>query len=108
MKDLGVPVSLLGYTYIRRAIELVVDKQSLVHQITKILYPAIAKEFDTKATRVERAIRHAIEVSCERGNTELLQELFRYSYSPSKGKPTNGEFIATIAEYISIKRGDIK
>ena len=101
LKDLGVPANLLGYKYVRRAIEIVYATPSAIDCVTKVLYPTVAKEFDTTATRVERAIRHAVEMSWDRGDIDKLNEVFRHSYSTQKGKPTNSEFIATIADYLN-------
>ena len=102
LKDLGVPPSLLGYIYLKYAIEITIQDFSLVRAITKQLYPAIAKQFNTTKSRAERAIRHAVEVSWERGNIDTMHKLFGYTVSADKGKPTNSEFIATIAEHFRI------
>ena len=102
LKELGVPPSLLGYMYLKYAIEITIQDFSLVRAITKRLYPEIAKEFQTTCSRAERVIRHAIEVSWERGNIDTMHKLFGYTVSADKGKPTNSEFIATIAEHFRI------
>lgn len=102
LKELGMPVSLLGYAYTRYAIKLVYDNPTLVSAITKELYPNIAREFNTTPTRVERAIRHAVETAWYRGNAEFQQKLFGYSISVDRGKPTNSELITTIADYIKL------
>lgn len=103
LKDLGIPANLSGYAYVRYAIELVVKEPEAVYGITKRVYPEVATAFKTTSNRVERAIRHAVETSCNRGNLEAMQKLFGYSYSVEKGKPTNSEFIATIADKLHIK-----
>ncbi len=108
LHELGVPSHIKGYSYIRDSIMEVFLNPNLVGGITKELYPKIAKEFNTTVSRVERAIRHAIEVSWNRGNWDLMQEIFGYSVDIDKAKPTNSEFIITIAdklrlEYINVK-----
>ena len=104
LKDLGVSANLRGYVYLRRAVELALalpDANRLA--LTKLLYPQIAAEFDTTPSGVERTIRHAIEVSCNRGSEAAFNQIFRYSYSARRGKPTNSEYVATIADYIKLK-----
>ena len=108
LHELGVPSHIKGYSYIRDSILAVFLDPNLVGGITKELYPKIAKEFNTTTSRVERAIRHAIEVSWNRGNWDLMQEIFGYSVDIDRAKPTNSEFIITIAdklrlEYINFK-----
>lgn len=98
--DIGIPAHLKGYRYIREAILLVVEDMDMIDAVTKILYPTVARKFDTTASRVERAIRHAIEVAWDRGDLETLQKYFGYTVSNAKGKPTNSEFIAMIADCI--------
>ena len=100
--ELGVPAHLKGYYYIRDAIILGVNDREAIDRITKILYPNIAREYKTTASRVERAIRHAIEVVWTRGNLEILEDYFGYSIDPSKGRPTNSEFIATLIDKIKV------
>lgn len=100
LKELGVPASLLGYHYLRYAIDLMANDMSLVNKITKQLYPEVAKQFKTTISRAERAMRHAIETGWNRGNNDLQCKLFSYTVDAKKGKPTNGEFIATVADYI--------
>lgn len=100
IKELGIPANILGYNYLRYAIEITVQDFSIVNKITTRLYPEIANKFDTTNSRTERAIRHAIEVGWLRGNEDLIIKLFGYSISADKGKPTNSEFIATVADYI--------
>ena len=102
IKELGIPANLSGYHYIRYAIEITLDDFNLVNRITKLLYPAVAKKFNTTKTGAERAIRHAIEVGWLNANEDFVMELFGYSISADKGKPTNSEFIATVADYISL------
>lgn len=100
IKELGIPASLTGYHYIRYAVELMINDITLMNAITKTLYPTVAKEFNTTSIRVERSIRHAIEISWNRANEKFATELFGYSIDANKGKPTNGEFIVTVADYI--------
>ena len=108
MHELGVPAHIKGYQYMREAIMLVVKDASLVNSITKLLYPQIAKTFYTSASRVERAIRHAIEVAWERGDTDVIQSWFGYTVSAQKGKPTNSEFIALVADQIRLETKEVK
>ena len=98
LHELGVPSHIKGYQYIREGITLVYKKPDIVGGITKELYPEIAKKFDSTVSRVERAIRHAIEVSWNRGNWDLMEEIFGHSVDIDKAKPTNSEFIVTIAD----------
>jgi len=100
--DMGIPANIRGYTYIREAIILVIGEPTLLNSVTKELYPRVAEIFDTTAARVERAIRHAIEIAWTRGNIELLNSLFGYTVSSEKGKPTNSAFIARIADKIRL------
>lgn len=100
LREIGIPAHLTGYPYIHRAIEMVIQDSTLIHNITKVLYAEIAKEFNTTPSRVERAIRHAVEVSWERGNPDVLRRYFGYTVSVSKGRPTNSEFIAQTARII--------
>jgi two-component system response regulator (stage 0 sporulation protein A) len=102
LKMAGIPASLSGYEYLKVAISKVLENPALIHSVTTELYPISAKERNTTSTRLERAIRHAIEVGFERGNHEYLQKLFGYSASAMKGKATNSEFIATVAEDIRL------
>ncbi len=102
--DIGVPAHIKGYQYLREAITLTVKDMEVINAVTKILYPAVAKKFGTTASRVERAIRHAIEVAWDRGDLETLQKYFGYTVSNAKGKPTNSEFIAMIADRIHLER----
>lgn len=99
---LGVPSHVAGYKYLRTSIILGVNDPAIIQQITKQLYPKIAKQYNSTSARVERAIRHAIEVACNRGQEEAIEEIFGYTISAEKGKPTNSEFIATLADRILI------
>lgn len=101
--EIGVPAHIKGYQYLREAIMMAVEDTSMLSSITKILYPTIAKKFATTPSRVERAIRHAIEVAWSRGRMETLDALFGYTINTGKGKPTNSEFIALIADRIRLK-----
>ena len=101
--EVGVPAHIKGYQYLREAIMMVVKDTEVINQITKQLYPEIACKYKTTPSRVERAIRHAIEVAWNRGNTETLNDLFGYTISNRKGKPTNSEFIALIADKIRLE-----
>ncbi len=100
--EIGVPAHIKGYQYLREAIMMSVENPSMISSITKILYPTIAKRFQTTPSRVERAIRHAIEVAWSRGRMETLDSLFGYTIDTGKGKPTNSEFIALIADKIRL------
>ncbi|MCM1465001.1 MAG: sporulation initiation factor Spo0A C-terminal domain-containing protein [Bacteroidales bacterium] len=100
--EIGVPAHIKGYQYLREAIMMSVDDPVMISSITKILYPTIAKRFQTTPSRVERAIRHAIEVAWSRGKMETLDSLFGYTIDTGKGKPTNSEFIALIADKIRL------
>ena len=98
--EIGVPAHIKGYMYLREAITMVVNDMELLSAVTKELYPSIAKKYNTTASRVERAIRHAIEVAWGRGQVDAINKLFGYTVHNEKGKPTNSEFIAIIAEKI--------
>lgn len=102
--EIGVPAHIKGYQYLREAIIITVNDMEVINAVTKVLYPAVAKKFGTTPSRVERAIRHAIEVAWDRGDLETLQRFFGYTISNIKGKPTNSEFIAMIADSLSLKR----
>ncbi len=102
--EIGVPAHIKGYQYLREAIILTIGDMEIINAVTKVLYPAVAKKFDTTPSRVERAIRHAIEVAWDRGDLETLQKFFGYTVSNIKGKPTNSEFIAMIADNLSLRR----
>lgn len=101
--EIGVPAHIKGYMYLREAITMVYNDIELLGSITKVLYPDIAKKFNTTASRVERAIRHAIEVAWSRGNIDSISSLFGYTVSQSKAKPTNSEFIAMVADKLRIE-----
>ena len=100
--EIGVPAHIKGYHYLRGAIMMAVEDMNMLNSITKILYPTIAKNHQTTPSRVERAIRHAIEVAWSRGKMDTIDELFGYTVSVGKGKPTNSEFIALIADKIRL------
>ena len=103
IKEIGVPAHIKGYSYLREAIQMVYYDIELLGSVTKILYPEIAKKFGTTPSRVERAIRHAIEVAWNRGNYESISQMFGYTVHHLKSKPTNSEFIAMIADKIRIE-----
>lgn len=102
--EIGIPAHIKGYQYLREAIILSIEDMDIINAVTKVLYPAVAKKFNTTPSRVERAIRHAIEVAWDRGDIETLQRFFGYTVSNIKGKPTNSEFIAMIADRLSLQR----
>ena len=102
--EIGVPAHIKGYQYLREAIIITIRDMEVINAVTKVLYPAVAKKFNTTPSRVERAIRHAIEVAWDRGDIETLQRFFGYTVSNIKGKPTNSEFIAMIADCLSLRR----
>ncbi|MFJ5768663.1 sporulation transcription factor Spo0A [Psychrobacillus sp. NPDC093180] len=103
IKEIGVPAHIKGYSYLREAIQMVYSDVELLGSITKVLYPEIAKKFQTTPSRVERAIRHAIEVAWNRGNYETISKMFGYTVHHLKSKPTNSEFIAMIADKIRME-----
>lgn len=103
LHQIGVPAHIKGYHYLRCAIILTLKDIKIINSVTKQLYPAVAEQFDTTASRVERAIRHAIEVAWDRGDVEVLNAYFGYTVQNSRGKPTNSEFIAMIADQIRLK-----
>ena len=105
--EIGVPAHIKGYQYLREAIILTIKDMDKINAVTKILYPEVARAFDTTPSRVERAIRHAIEVAWDRGDVEVLQKFFGYTVSGIKGKPTNSEFIAMIADHLSLKQRQV-
>ena len=102
--EIGVPAHIKGYQYLREAITMVVNNIELLNGITKELYPRIAQTFNTTPSRVERAIRHAIEVAWSRGRVETINKLFGYTIHDEKGKPTNGEFIAMVADRLRMQK----
>lgn len=101
--NVGVPANIKGYQYLRDAILMTIDDNEMINAVTKQLYPEVAKRHKTTSSRVERAIRHAIEVACTRGNEECFYKLFGYTVSTLKGKPTNSEFIALIADKLRLE-----
>lgn len=101
--EIGVPAHIKGYQYLREAIIIAVNDMDVINAITKVLYPQVAKAFQTTPSRVERAIRHAIEVAWDRGDLDTLQRFFGYTVSNTKGKPTNSEFIALIADKLQLE-----
>jgi len=104
LRELGVPAHLEGYEYIKMELELCLDKKSAINAMTKGIYPTVANCFDTTPARVERATRHAIETAWERGNTDILHHYFGNTVSAERGKPTNAEFIATVAETLRMEQ----
>lgn len=101
--EIGVPAHIKGYHYLRESITLGIKDPDIINSVTKELYPTVAKTFSTTSSRVERAIRHAIEVAWDRGNVDTLNSYFGYTIHNSKGKPTNSEFIALIADRLRLK-----
>ncbi|EOE7215456.1 TPA: sporulation transcription factor Spo0A [Clostridioides difficile] len=108
MHEIGVPAHIKGYLYLREAIKMVIDNVELLGAVTKELYPSIAKKFNTTPSRVERAIRHAIEVAWSRGKVDTINQLFGYTVHNTKGKPTNSEFIAMIADKLRLEHSMVK
>ena len=103
LHEIGVPAHIKGYQYLREAIMMSVEEPDMLGSITKVLYPTIARKNQTTSSRVERAIRHAIEVAWNRGRMETLDAMFGYTINTGKGKPTNSEFIALIADKIRLQ-----
>ena len=103
LHEIGIPAHINGYHYLRDSIIMAVEDMDVLNAITKVLYPTVAKKYQTTSSRVERAIRHAIEVAWSRGKLDTLDELFGYTVSTGKGKPTNSEFIALIADTIQLE-----
>ena len=103
IREIGIPAHIKGYQYIREGIIMAVDDINMLNNITKLLYPTIAKKYKTTSSSVERAIRHAIEVAWSRGKIEVLEEIFGYTISAGKGKPTNSEFIALLADKLRLQ-----
>ena len=101
--QIGIPAHIKGYQYLRFAIIMVINNNRIINEVTKTLYPTIATKFSTTPSRVERAIRHAIEVAWDRGDVDMLNSYFGYTVQNSKGKPTNSEFIAMIADNLRLK-----
>lgn len=102
MRQIGVPAHIKGYQYLRTAIKLSVNDSEMLGSVTKLLYPTVAKMYNTTASRVERAIRHAIEVAWDRGDVDVLSSYFGYTIQSQRGKPTNSEFIAMIADKLKL------
>ena len=102
MRQIGVPAHIKGYEYLRQSIVLTIKEPELMHAVTKVLYPAVAKKNKTTPSRVERAIRHAIEVAWDRGDVDVLSSYFGYTIQNSRGKPTNSEFIAMISDKLRL------
>ena len=102
--EVGVPAHIKGYRYVREAIKLTVENPEMLNSVTKILYPTVAKNFKSTSSRVERAIRHGIETAWDRGDVDVLNSYFGYTIQSQRGKPTNSEFIAMIADDIRLKR----
>ncbi|MBQ1933488.1 MAG: sporulation transcription factor Spo0A [Clostridia bacterium] len=101
--QIGVPAHIKGYQYLRTAIIMTINDNEIINSVTKVLYPSVAKKYGTTSSRVERAIRHAIEVAWDRGDLEVLNSFFGYTVQNSRGKPTNSEFIAMIADNLRLK-----
>ena len=104
--DLGVPVHLRGYRYVRTAVIMAQEDMNMVGSVTKLLYPEIAKRYNTTDGKVERAIRNAVEISWKRGNRTTFERLFGYCAESGQGRPTNSEYIAAMADVIRIKMND--
>ena len=101
--QIGVPAHIKGYQYLRTAIMLTIRDSDMINSVTKVLYPSVAKKYQTTTSRVERAIRHAIEVAWDRGDVDTLNSYFGYTIQNTRGKPTNSEFIAMIADNLRLK-----
>ncbi len=104
LHQIGVPAHIKGYQYVREAIRLSIENPEMMSSVTKVLYPTVAKTFKSTSSRVERAIRHAIEVAWDRGDVDVLNSYFGYTIQSQRGKPTNSEFVAMIADKIRLKR----
>lgn len=103
LRTFGMPTHVLGYEYTREAILITLGNNDILRAITRELYPAVAKAFNTTPGRVERAIRHAVELAWDRGDLDTLQRFFGYTISPKKGKPTNKEFLSALADYLRLE-----
>ena len=103
LHQIGIPAHIKGYQYVREAIRLSIENPEMMSSVTKVLYPSVAKKYQTTTSRVERAIRHAIEVAWDRGDVDTLNSYFGYTIQNSRGKPTNSEFIAMIADNLRLK-----
>ena len=108
LHELGIPSHIKGYQYIREGVSIIFERPETIGGITKELYPELASKFDTTVSRVERAIRHAIEVSWNRGDWELMEEIFGHSVDIDKAKPTNSEFIVTVADKLRLEHSMVK
>ncbi len=104
IREIGIPAHIKGYQYLRDAIMIIIDEVEILGSVTKILYPQIAEKYSTTPSRVERAIRHAIEVAWSRGNIDMINRLFGYTIKLEKGKPTNSEFMAMIADKLRMEQ----
>lgn len=103
LHEIGIPAHIMGYRYLKDAVLITLQDKDAINSITKIIYPEIASKNHTTPSRVERAIRHAIEIAFTRGNSDFIASLFGYSINPNTGKPTNSEFIAIISDYLRMK-----
>lgn len=103
LHDIGIPANICGYRYLRDSITMVLEDPASIHGITKIIYPEVAKLNNTTSSRVERSIRHAIEVAFSRGDIDVIYDIFSHSVCAKSGRPTNSEFIATVADYMVVK-----
>ena len=103
MHQIGVPAHIKGYQYLREAIVLSINDREMMSSVTKVLYPTVAKMYSTTSSRVERAIRHAIEVAWDRGDVDVLSSYFGYTIQNTRGKPTNSEFIAMISDKLRLR-----
>lgn len=108
IQEIGIPAHIKGYLYLREAITIVIKDMDYLGAITKELYPAVADKFDTTPSRVERAIRHAIEVAWNRGKIDTIQDIFGYTINTNKGKPTNSEFIALISDKLRLEQDSLQ
>lgn len=102
MKEVGVPAHIKGFQYVRCSIIYVLENPEAIGSVTKVLYPNVAKKFGTTASRVERAMRHAIDVAWSRGDVNVFQKYFGYTIDPNRGRPTNSEFIAMLVDYLRL------
>ena len=107
LHQIGVPAHIKGYHYLRDSILLAINEPEIINAVTKQLYPSVAKQHDTTSSRVERAIRHAIEVAWDRGDVDVLNSYFGYTIQNSRGKPTNSEFIAMISDKLGLEIGSV-
>lgn len=103
LRELGIPASLMGYQFLMESIYLVMEDRNKIYAITKIIYPEVAKRFGSTPSRVERTMRHAIEVAWSRSDWDVLKKYFGYTVDPGKGKATNAEFIATVCEHLRLR-----